>query len=550
MARRTKPRKTRSRPKGAEPQPRPAEGPAAEPGAEEVRSVGPATREGLLIVPLAEIAEIADEGADHRLKAAGTDKAAAEEEWRRFVASIRSAGILEPVGLARAGPEPGDGYEVVYGRRRVRGAREAGLSEVPAVVYAAAAEVVRKRLAALENLHRRDLHPLEEAVAVCHLLESLTGRRRHGPEMDAAGTVEVPTAALQEAASLLGKSEGWVRDRAILMRLAPRVRDLVASGRLTLGQAREVAKLTTDTDQWDVARWVARREDGSGGQTVEQTAAQVARHLCSLRGTRWDLSAPFAGRPACDTCPHASANATSLFAGTDAEALAEAKCLHPACYRHKTAAAEKAFAASVQRARAEKVEPTASAVRPLVAEGIKVGAVVRALKPKKARARKTSETEGGYVPWEKTPHGRCRTAQDKWYGAAAKALTPRLKSPLAWLVLFARADLPALRNLYRRDEARVPKKARPVLDAVADGKVTVKAAGDLVGAVKAPDREQALRGLPPKALSRMTDRLGLKLPHYPTLKEFQEQPEPKKPAKKAKTKKRTKKARAGGKETP
>ena len=94
---------------------------------------------------------------------------------RSLTASIQALGVLQPISVHALG----DGrYEVIAGERRVRGAREAGLSKVPAKVYQHLSEAQIKTLAAVENLQREDLNPVDEVDAVLDLLSAELKRDR------------------------------------------------------------------------------------------------------------------------------------------------------------------------------------------------------------------------------------------------------------------------------------------------------------------------------------------------------------------------------------
>ena len=98
-----------------------------------------------------------------------------EDDISELAASIKEVGLLQPIVVRRReGGGDGDdgdaGYELIMGERRLRAAKEAGLETIPAVVrYAADDELLRDAL--LENLHRVQLNPLEEAAAYQQLLE-------------------------------------------------------------------------------------------------------------------------------------------------------------------------------------------------------------------------------------------------------------------------------------------------------------------------------------------------------------------------------------------
>lgn len=145
-----------------------------------------------------------------------------EEELAELVASIREVGVLQPIVVrplkdAAAG---GAQYELVMGERRLRATKQLGLATIPALVKDTADDAML-RDALLENLHRAQLNPLEEASAYQQLLA------------DFAITQE-------ELASRIGRSRPQVTNTLRLLRLPSPVQRRVASGVLTAGHARAI----------------------------------------------------------------------------------------------------------------------------------------------------------------------------------------------------------------------------------------------------------------------------------------------------------------------
>ena len=134
-----------------------------------------------------------------------------------LVHSVREFGVLQPV-VVRTND---DGkYELVMGERRTRAAREAGLDAIPAVVRDTADESLL-RDALLENLHRSELNPLEEASAYQQLLEDF-------------GITQ------EELASRIGRSRPQISNTIRLLKLPLPVQQRVAAGVLTAGHARAI----------------------------------------------------------------------------------------------------------------------------------------------------------------------------------------------------------------------------------------------------------------------------------------------------------------------
>ena len=140
-----------------------------------------------------------------------------EEAMAELVHSIKEIGVLQPVVVRRHGP---DEYELVMGERRWRASQAAGLELVPAIVRETD-DVDMLRDALLENLHRSQLNPLEEAAAYAQMLD------------DFGCTHE-------ELASRIGRSRPQISNTLRLLKLTPAVQRRVAAGVLSAGHARSL----------------------------------------------------------------------------------------------------------------------------------------------------------------------------------------------------------------------------------------------------------------------------------------------------------------------
>jgi ParB family chromosome partitioning protein len=138
-----------------------------------------------------------------------------EDAMAELVHSIREIGVLQPIVVRRRGPEE---YELVMGERRWRATQQAGLAVVPAIVRETD-DVDMLRDALLENLHRSQLNPLEEAAAYSQMLE------------DFGCTHE-------ELAGRIGRSRPQISNTLRLLKLTPAVQRRVAAGVLSAGHAR------------------------------------------------------------------------------------------------------------------------------------------------------------------------------------------------------------------------------------------------------------------------------------------------------------------------
>jgi ParB family chromosome partitioning protein len=138
-----------------------------------------------------------------------------EEAMAELVHSVREIGLLQPVVVRAAGEGR---YELIMGERRWRATQEAGLDVIPAIVREAGDDQLL-RDALLENLHRAELNPLEEAAAYQQLLDDF------GCTHD-------------ELATRIGRSRPQISNTLRLLRLSPAVQRRVAAGVLSAGHAR------------------------------------------------------------------------------------------------------------------------------------------------------------------------------------------------------------------------------------------------------------------------------------------------------------------------
>ena len=139
-----------------------------------------------------------------------------EEALNSLVESVRSLGVLQPV-LVRASENAGQ-FELIAGERRWRAARRAGLQTIPAVLKTVE-DLGALEQAVVENLHRADLNPLEEAAAYQQLIEDF-------------GLTQ------EQAAKRVGKSRSAVANLLRLFQLPPAVQRALSEGSLSAGHAK------------------------------------------------------------------------------------------------------------------------------------------------------------------------------------------------------------------------------------------------------------------------------------------------------------------------
>ena len=157
-----------------------------------------------------------------------------DAETEELAASIRSKGVLQPVLVRRKAT----GYELIAGERRMRAARRAGLSSVPAIVRDVADRELLE-IALIENEQRVDLNPIESARSY----ERMIG------EFQLSQT---------ELADVLGRDRSTVSNLLRLLRLPEKVQKLVQERALSMGHARALAGIEDPKRCQALAERVAR----------------------------------------------------------------------------------------------------------------------------------------------------------------------------------------------------------------------------------------------------------------------------------------------------
>ena len=188
-----------------------------------------------------------------------------EEALAELVHSIREFGLMQPIVVRGVSGQPGR-YQLVMGERRWRAAQQAGLASIPAIVRETADESML-RDALLENIHRAQLNPLEEAAAYQQLLDEFAVTH-------------------DELAARIGRSRPLITNMIRLLRLPIAVQRRVAAGVLSAGHARALLALE------------------GGPEAQEELAARIVAEGLSVRATeeavtlanREDTSTPAAPR--------------------------------------------------------------------------------------------------------------------------------------------------------------------------------------------------------------------------------------------------------------
>lgn len=143
--------------------------------------------------------------------------------------SIEKYGIIQPLLLKRKN----DKYEIIAGERRFRAAKEIGLSKVPAIIKDVSDDI-SSRIAIIENIQRKDLNPVEEAMSYKHLLDSQDLTQK-------------------ELADELGKSRQYIGNTIRLLKLDPRVLKLLEEEKLSPSHGKNLLSIKDGDKQYKEA---------------------------------------------------------------------------------------------------------------------------------------------------------------------------------------------------------------------------------------------------------------------------------------------------------
>ena len=172
-----------------------------------------------------------------------------DEDFEELVKSIKERGILQPILVRKKGE---DLYECVAGERRLRAAKKAGLKEIPAIIKNFTDEEVIL-IALIENLQRKNLNPLEEALGYKNLMEKF-------------GYTQ------EEIAEKVGKDRATVANLLRLLKLPSIIQEDLLEERLTVGHAKALLSLDEEEKQIYIRNLILKK-----GLSVRETEKLVGR---------------------------------------------------------------------------------------------------------------------------------------------------------------------------------------------------------------------------------------------------------------------------------
>ena len=174
-----------------------------------------------------------------------------EEAMAELVASIKEIGILQPPVVRQTSPGR---YELIMGERRFRAAKLAGLRSIPVIIRQTPDnELLREAI--IENIHRSQLNPLEEAAAYTQLLQDFNCTH-------------------DELAHKLGRSRPLISNTMRLLNLPASVQSRVASGVISAGHARALLGLSNETQIDQLAKRIVA--EGLSVRAVEEIIAATS----------------------------------------------------------------------------------------------------------------------------------------------------------------------------------------------------------------------------------------------------------------------------------
>lgn len=234
-----------------------------------------------------------------------------EKAIAELAANIKQLGrVISPITL-RPGKKAGR-YDLVAGERRTRAARLAGLTKICAQVLDLDDQQALEYQAA-ENIHRKDLTPIEEARAFKSLLDA----KKY--------TVE-------QLAQLVDKSLPYVYRAVHLLELPENVIDAIEAGKLTPAHGHQILRVP-EHDRGDICAYALHPDDGDSSlPTAIELKDRIELEMGSdLDHARFPKNKPYAGAMACTACPYNSGNQGKLFDGAE-----KGTCSNAPCYDTKT----------------------------------------------------------------------------------------------------------------------------------------------------------------------------------------------------------------------
>ncbi|WP_417365604.1 ParB/RepB/Spo0J family partition protein [Flavobacterium beibuense] len=230
-----------------------------------------------------------------------------EQALSELSLSIKEHGVLQPI-LVR--PLSNKKIELVCGERRYRAAKKAGLKEIPVNIRELTDDEAFE-LQIIENLERKDVHPIEEAEAFQRMLDS--GRY-----------------TLADIAAKMVKPEAFITHRLKLNDLIPEIKQDFFHGELGIGHAFEIARLNKETQE-GLFKFFKNRNGMQAYGTVKQLQAEINTHSMDLKNAPFAMDVNFKHAGPCNGCVNRSSSNPELFP----DVQDQDKCFYKNCFMAK-----------------------------------------------------------------------------------------------------------------------------------------------------------------------------------------------------------------------
>lgn len=186
-----------------------------------------------------------------------------EPELAELAASIKKHGILQPLVVTKKD----DHYELIAGERRLRAAKLAGLGKVP-VIIRDAEEHEKLEMAIIENVHRSDLNPIDEAISYRKLIEEFNYTQ-------------------EQVAEAVGKSRATIGNKVRLLTLPTEIKKALKEDRITEGHAKGILSIESPGEQ--IAMFEKILADGLNVREVERRTGKERKEAGAIVSTEEDL---------------------------------------------------------------------------------------------------------------------------------------------------------------------------------------------------------------------------------------------------------------------
>ncbi|HAX18183.1 MAG TPA: chromosome partitioning protein ParB [Actinobacteria bacterium] len=162
-----------------------------------------------------------------------------EDSLHELSESIKQFGVIQPIMVRKADGE--ERYEIIAGERRFRAARMAGLTTIPAIINTNVDDNSSLAMALIENIHRENLSPVEQALTFKQLLEEF--KITH-----------------EELSKQVGKSRAFITNTLRILSLPLSIQKFIDEGKVSAGHAKALASLKKADDQLQIAEAIVKND--------------------------------------------------------------------------------------------------------------------------------------------------------------------------------------------------------------------------------------------------------------------------------------------------